>query len=174
MLAGLALPIVVFVYGASFVRGYFGRSMEDISPPRDRAAMPRVLIFNWRDVTHPWSGGAETYMHQIARRWAADGVDVGWLTQRHPGSARVEVIDRIRIHRIGGRLTQYPWAAVAYLTRLRRRYDVIVDCENGVPFFTPLYSRLPKFLWCITSIRRSSDSRCALSSVGWRCGWRGR
>ena len=113
ILAGLALPIVVFVYGTSFIRGFFGRSMEEISPPRDRAAMPRVLIFNWRDVTHPWSGGAETYMHQLARRWAAEGMEVGWVTQRHPGSARVEVIDRIRIHRFGGALTQYPLAAVA-------------------------------------------------------------
>jgi glycosyltransferase involved in cell wall biosynthesis len=146
VLAGLSLPIVVVVYGASFVRGYFGRSMEEISPPRDRVAMPRILILNWRDVTHPWSGGAETYMHQIARRWAAEGMDVGWLTQRHPGSPRVEVIDRIRIHRVGGKLTQYPFAAVAYLTRLRRRYDLIVDCENGIPFFSPFYSRLPKVL----------------------------
>ena len=85
-------------------------------------------------------------MHQIARRWAADGLDVGWLTQHHAGSSRVETIDRVRIYRVGGRVTQYPMAAIAYLFRLRRRYDVIVDCENGIPFFTPLYSRRPKLL----------------------------
>jgi glycosyltransferase involved in cell wall biosynthesis len=146
LLAGFALPIVLFIYGVSFIRGYFGRSMEDISPPRERTAPLRVLILNWRDVTHPWSGGAETYIHQLARRWAADGMDVGWLTQRHAGSARSEVIDRIRIHRIGGPVTQYAWVGMAYLIRFRRRYDVIVDCENGIPFFSPLFSRLPKVL----------------------------
>jgi glycosyltransferase involved in cell wall biosynthesis len=146
LFAVVAAPVVVFAYGMSFVRGYFGKSLGDISPPRDRQAPLRVLIFNWRDVTHPHSGGAETYMHQIARRWAAEGLDVGWLTQHHAGSKRSEVIDRIRIYRVGGKLTQYPLASVAYLLRLRRRYDVLVDCENGIPFFTPLYSRRPKIL----------------------------
>jgi glycosyltransferase involved in cell wall biosynthesis len=148
MLAGFVLPVVVFAYGASFFRGYLGRNLEEISPPRDRGreAVPRVLIINWRDVTHPHAGGAEAYMHQIARRWAAMGVEVGWLTQRHSGSRRSEVIDQIQIHRAGGRLTQYPMACVYYLARLRKRYDVIIDCENGIPFFSPLYSRLPKVL----------------------------
>ncbi len=24
-----------------------------------------------------------------------------------------------------------------------RQYDIVVDCENGIPFFTPLYVRKP-------------------------------
>jgi glycosyltransferase involved in cell wall biosynthesis len=146
ILAGVALPAVLFVYGATFLRGYFGRSLDNITPPRHRDTPPRVLILNWRDVTHPASGGAETYMHQIGRRWVAEGMTVGWLTQHHAGSRRSDVIDGIRIHRIGGRATQYPFAALAYLFRLRRHYDVIVDCENGIPFFTPFYSRKPRVL----------------------------
>jgi glycosyltransferase involved in cell wall biosynthesis len=146
LLAAIVTPVVVCAYGIAFVRGYLGRSLEDISPPRERKAPTRVLIFNWRDVTNPSAGGAEAYMHQIARRWAADGMDVGWITQRYPGGKRVEVIDRVRIHRVGGPVTRYPFAAVAYLLRLRRRYDILVDCENGVPFFTPLYSRKPKLM----------------------------
>jgi glycosyltransferase involved in cell wall biosynthesis len=97
-------------------------------------------------VTHPWSGGAETYMHEIARRWAADGMDVAWLTQRHAGSQRNEVIDGIQIHRVGGRLTLYVRVPLAYLARMRGRYDIIVDCENGIPFFSPFFSRVPKVL----------------------------
>jgi glycosyltransferase involved in cell wall biosynthesis len=146
LLAGAVLPAVVFVYGVAFVRGYLGRSAEVVTPSRGQNRPLRVLIFNWRDVTHPRGGGAEAYMQQIGRRWAEEGMDVGWVTQRHAGSPRVEVIDRIRIHRVGGRVTQYPFAAFAYLTRLRKRYDVVVDCANGVPFFTPLYSRLPRVL----------------------------
>ncbi len=147
LLAGFVLPIVVLAYGANFLRGYVGHSLEEISPPRERrATSPRVLILNWRDVTHPYAGGAETYMHQIARRWAANGMDVGWLTQRHSGSRRSEVLDHIRFYRVGGRLTQYPLAGLYYLTRLRGRYDIIIDCENGIPFFSPLYSRRPKVL----------------------------
>ncbi len=146
LLAGLALPLVLLVFGVTFLRGYLGPIREDISPPRERAAATRVLILNWRDVTHPWSGGAETYIHQLAKRWAADGMEVGWLTQRHSGSSRHEIIDRIHIYRVGGRLTLYARAAITYLTRLRGRYDIIVDCENGIPFFSPFYSRVPTVL----------------------------
>jgi glycosyltransferase involved in cell wall biosynthesis len=148
LLACLVLPVVLLAYGASFLRGYLGRNLEEVSPPRerDRVNAPRVLIMNWRDVTHPQAGGAEAFMYQIARRWAAEGMEVGWLTQRHRGSRRTDVIDQIRFHRAGGRLTQYPLACVYYLARLRKRYDIIIDNENGIPFFSPFYSRLPKVL----------------------------
>jgi len=33
----------------------------------------RIVVLNWRDVQHPQAGGAEQYMHQIARRWVAGG-----------------------------------------------------------------------------------------------------
>jgi glycosyltransferase involved in cell wall biosynthesis len=146
LLAGLALPAVVLVYGATFLRGYLGPSLEDVVPSAERHQPLRVLVFNWRDVRHPQAGGAEAYMHEIARQWIELGMEVGWITQRHPGSPRVEVIDRIRIHRVGGRFTQYPLAALIYLLRLRGRYDVLVDCANGIPFFTALYSRRRKVL----------------------------
>ncbi len=146
LLAAAALPLVALTNGLAFLRGYLGPSMGEISPPRARERPLRVLIINWRDVTHPWAGGAESYMHEIGRRWAAQGIDVGWLCQRHSGSRRVEMIDGIRFHRGGGRLTLYPMVAIMYVLRLRGRYDVIIDCENGIPFFTPLFSRVPKVL----------------------------
>jgi glycosyltransferase involved in cell wall biosynthesis len=85
-------------------------------------------------------------MHEIGRRWSQQGFEVGWVCGRYPGARRVEVIDGIRIHRVGGRFTQYAFAAIAYLVRLRGRYDVVVDCENGIPFFAPLYCRKPVVL----------------------------
>lgn len=146
VLAAAALPLVLAAFGASFAAGYLGRGLGDISPPRERARGLRVLILNWRDVTHPASGGAETYMHQIARRWVSQGIEVGWLTARHAGSSKDDTIDGIRIYRVGGAATLYARAALHYLRHLRGRYDVVVDCENGVPFFSPLYCRVPKVL----------------------------
>lgn len=40
----------------------------------------------------------------------------------------------------------YVWAILYYIFRFRGKYDVIIDCENGIPFFTPLYARGKKFL----------------------------
>ena len=51
----------------------------------------RVLVLNWRDVRHPQAGGAEQYMHQIARRWVAAGAHVTWFTARPGGQQAVEV-----------------------------------------------------------------------------------
>jgi glycosyltransferase involved in cell wall biosynthesis len=146
LLATLGLPLVSLTYGVAFVRGFFGPSLGEISPLRGRLRPVRVLIINWRDISHPWSGGAETYMHEIGRRLAENGMDVGWLTQRHRGSSRNELLDGIRVHRVGGRFTLYPRVVISYLFKLRGRYDVIVDCENGIPFFTPLFARIPKVL----------------------------
>jgi glycosyltransferase involved in cell wall biosynthesis len=143
ILAAAGLPMTHLAYAAGFWKGYLGRNMGEISHPAPPRRGPRILICNWRDITHPWAGGAELYMHQIGRRWVQAGFEVGWLSQRYRAGKRVEVIDGIRFHRVGGRFTLYPFAALAYLLRLRNRYDVIVDCENGIPYFTPLYSRKP-------------------------------
>lgn len=143
LLAAAGVPLTHLAYGAGFLKGYLGHSLAEICLPAPRPHGPRILICNWRDVTHPWAGGAEQYMHEIGRRWVQAGCEVGWLSERYRTGKRVEVIDGIRFHRVGGRFTLYPLAAMAYVFRLRKRYDAIVDCENGIPFFTPLYARKP-------------------------------
>jgi hypothetical protein len=42
------------------------------APPRTAGGM-RVLIYNWRDCESSFAGGAETYIHNIAERWAKEG-----------------------------------------------------------------------------------------------------
>lgn len=106
----------------------------------------RVLIVNWRDVRHPRAGGAETYLHEIARRLVVRGAEVEWLCAGFRGGAADETIDGVRIRRVGDRATIYLLAAWTYLRRLHDRFDVIVDSENGIPFFTPLFSLKPKVL----------------------------
>jgi glycosyltransferase involved in cell wall biosynthesis len=104
----------------------------------------RILIFNWRDITHPWTGGAEMNVHEQARRWVRAGHQVTLFCGAYIGSDQRANIDGIEIVRRGGRFTVYLWAAVYYLRYFRGKYDVLVDLENGIPFFTPLYSRIPK------------------------------
>jgi glycosyltransferase involved in cell wall biosynthesis len=98
----------------------------------------RVVVLNWRDIRHPQAGGAEQYMHQIARRWVQAGARVTWLTARGPGQSRREVIDGIEVVRAGGALSIYPLTALALLRRYGR-IDYVVDCQNGIPFFSPLF-----------------------------------
>lgn len=104
----------------------------------------RILVFNWRDITHPWTGGAELNIHEQAKRWVQAGHQVTLFCGRYKGGSRRASIDGIEVIRRGGRFTVYLWAAVYYLLYFRAKYNVLVDLENGIPFFTPLYSRIPK------------------------------
>lgn len=104
----------------------------------------RVAVANWRDPWHPQAGGAERYAWQMARELVARGAAVRFVTARAPGQARAESRDGIDIIRLGGRFTVYP-LVFAWMLAHRRRVDIVLDCQNGIPFFTPLAlpSRVP-------------------------------
>lgn len=106
----------------------------------------RILIFNWRDIKHKWAGGAEVYIHELAKNWVNSGHKVTLFCGNDRASRREEIIDGVKIIRRGGFFTVYLWAFVYYVLRFRKKYDIIIESENGVPFFTPLYSIKPKIL----------------------------
>ncbi len=103
----------------------------------------KILIFNWRDITNPLAGGAEVYIHEIGKRLAKKH-DVTMFCGAYPGCKTTSHIDGIKIIRKGGAYSIYLYAPLVYLSRLRNKFDIIIDCENGIPFFTPLFSRKPK------------------------------
>ncbi len=105
----------------------------------------RILIFNWRDKRHIQAGGAEEYVHEIAREWVAQGHQVTMFAGNDGKSPREEQVDGVSIVRRGGFYFVYLWAPLYYLFRFRGKYDVVIDCQNGVPFFTPLFVREPVF-----------------------------
>ncbi|MGH3782687.1 MAG: glycosyltransferase family 4 protein, partial [Pseudonocardiaceae bacterium] len=106
-----------------------------------RLSGARILVLNWRDIRHPEAGGAERYMHEIARRWVRQGVKVTWFTARPEGTAAHEMIDGIVITRFGGPLSLYPLAALRLL-RTHGTFDAVVDCQNGIPFFSPMFAEV--------------------------------
>lgn len=114
-----------------------------ISPSEGKKA---ILIFNWRDTKHSFAGGAEVYIQELAKRWVMQGHSVTLFCGSDGKSKRNESLDGVEILRRGGFYFVYIWAFLYYLVNFRGKYDVLIDCENGIPFFTPLFSRLPKFL----------------------------
>ncbi|PRY15265.1 glycosyltransferase family 4 protein [Kineococcus rhizosphaerae] len=99
----------------------------------------RVLLLNWRDRTHPLAGGAEVYTWNIGERLVAGGSEVTVFTARHAGSARTGLDRGMRVVRGGGTFGVY-LAAAWFLLRHRRRFDAVVDFQNGIPFFAPLFA----------------------------------
>ncbi len=102
----------------------------------------RVLLLNWRDTGHPEGGGAETHLERIAGGLREAGHHVQVRCARYPGAPTREVVDGVHVVRRGGRFTVYLHTALA-LARQRRRWDVVVDVQNGMPFWSPLFTRAP-------------------------------
>lgn len=134
-------PQFRFVSRAS--RDFLGAFRGNIPETPLLSGKKRVLVFNWRDSRHAYGGGAEVYVEEMAKRWVADGHSVTIFCGNDGKSPRHETRDGIRIVRRGGFYLVYAWAFVYYFARFRGKYDVILDCENGIPFFTPLYVQEP-------------------------------
>jgi glycosyltransferase involved in cell wall biosynthesis len=109
----------------------------------------RVLVLNERDPRHPSAGGAEIHVAEIFSRLAAQGFEVTLATSSFPGSKPRERVDGLEIWRLGRLPTYYPRVAWTCARETRRgRYDVVVECLNKVPFYSPVYSAVPVLALC--------------------------
>jgi glycosyltransferase involved in cell wall biosynthesis len=102
----------------------------------------RVLLLNWRDTRHPEGGGSERYVEAVARRLAADGRAVTLFCAEHPGHRGRSSRDGVEVVHRGGRLSVYA-RGLLHLLRHPLRYDVVVDVQNGVPFWSRLATARP-------------------------------
>lgn len=121
---------------------FLGLFSKDLSVEKPRKGL-NVLIFNWRDTKHAWAGGAEVYIHEIAKRLVKDGNRVTVFCGNDSHSPSFEIINKVQVIRKGGTFTVYVWAFLYYIFRFRGKFDAIIDSENGIPFFTPLYATKP-------------------------------
>jgi len=105
----------------------------------------RIAILNWRDLTHPDGGGAERYAVNVATGLVQRGHDVTLMCADHGQAPRDEIVDGVRLRRRGGRVGVYSQAlrGVRLLERTESPFDVVVDVQNGLPFFSPLATRTP-------------------------------
>jgi glycosyltransferase involved in cell wall biosynthesis len=99
-----------------------------------------VVVVNWRDLDHPEAGGAEVVCDEMAAALVDTEHDVVLLCAKVKGSPRDQLRRGYTIHRAGGRFTVYP-RALAWLMTHRSRITLVVDSQNGIPFFAPLAIR---------------------------------
>jgi glycosyltransferase involved in cell wall biosynthesis len=108
----------------------------------DSARPLRVLYLSWRDRDNPEAGGAETFTERTAEVMANRGHDVTLFAAKFPGAKKIDWHGPVRVVRAGNRFLCYPMGLL-HLLRNRQHYDVIVDIQNGVPFWSPLVTRRP-------------------------------
>jgi glycosyltransferase involved in cell wall biosynthesis len=107
--------------------------------PLDRLAGRRILFVNWRDHTHPQAGGAEVYCEELARSFASAGAEVTLFTSRYGDVPVTELHRGVRYVRSGRTFDVYVRAAT-YMRERRREFDAVIDFQNGIPFFAPLFT----------------------------------
>jgi glycosyltransferase involved in cell wall biosynthesis len=127
---------------------------------------PTVLLVNWRDTRHPEGGGSERYVERMAEGLARRGYDVTVQCAAHRNAPDDETVAGVRFRRRGGRYTVYAWALVAIA---RTHADLVVDVQNGVPFFSRLVARGP-VLVLVHHVHRE-QWRAVLGPVLGRVGW---
>ncbi len=108
--------------------------------PGDSAASLDVLYMSWRDRENPEAGGAEAFLDRTAEALAEAGHRVTIFTSGYPGGAAETRHGKARVVRRGGRYTVFARGAL-HLLRHGAEYDVVVDVQNGVPFWSPLFTR---------------------------------
>lgn len=102
----------------------------------------RVLYLSWRDRENPESGGAETFTERTAEVLTRQGHEVVLFTAGFPGGARETRHGDVQVRRRGGRFTCY-LHGMWHVLRHGHEYDVVLDVQNGVPFWAPLVSKVP-------------------------------
>jgi len=98
---------------------------------------PLAVVTNWRDLEHPQAGGAELVVDHIARELVDQGYRTVLLASAVDGKPRQEEVSGYTVRRRGGQFTVYAWALL-WLLMHRRSVSVVIDSQNGIPFFSPL------------------------------------
>lgn len=111
--------------------------------PDPALAGREVVLLNWRDTGNPEGGGAELYLEKMAFGLAERGCRVTLFSAAYPGAAPDQTIDGVRFVRRGSKLTVYAHGLWALASGRLGRPDLVVDAQNGVPFFSRLATRSP-------------------------------
>ncbi len=106
--------------------------------------MARILALNWQDLKHPAAGGAEVHLEFILQRLVKRGHEVDLLCCNFPGGLPEETVNGVRIIRRGSR-PFFNWIVPPVFRALikAKKYDIVFEDINKIPFYTPLYHRLP-------------------------------
>ena len=102
-----------------------------------------VAFLSWRDTHNPEGGGAERYLEKMAQGLVERGVRVTIFCAAHAAAPPDEVVDGIRFIRRGSKLTVYSEGFTALARGRFGHVDLVVDVQNGLPFFTRAATKAP-------------------------------
>jgi glycosyltransferase involved in cell wall biosynthesis len=126
-------------------------------------------MLSWRDLGNPLGGGSERYLHRLATGLAAAGDRVTVRTAGYAGAPASDVVDGVRYLRGGTPDTVFASTLRDLAAGRLGRPDVVVDCQNGVPFFSRAATRAPVVV-LVHHVHREQWP-VAVGPVAGRVGW---
>ena len=95
---------------------------------------------SWRDLANKQAGGSEVFIDRLAVALLDLGHEVAHLCGGPVGVRPYPVFN------MGGTFSQYARAPFVHHS-VARDWDLLVDTENGLPYFSPLWRRKPILAW---------------------------
>ncbi len=103
-----------------------------------------ILLINWRCINNPEAGGAEIHLHEIFKRIAEMGHSVTLVAHHYKGAPKEEMIDGIKVVRVGNRYLFNRQFKSYYKKNLAKMdFDLVVDYMTKIPLNTPAYIDKP-------------------------------
>jgi glycosyltransferase involved in cell wall biosynthesis len=96
----------------------------------------RLLWLNWRDIQHPWAGGAEVHLHETAKRLVKMGHAITVLSSHSGNLPKQDCIDGYRVVRVADN-DSYPLGACPLLRRLGKQFDIVIEDYSKFPLYVP-------------------------------------
>jgi glycosyltransferase involved in cell wall biosynthesis len=122
-------------------------TVEKIGDLAAAAGLRRVHALAWRDLDDVEAGGSEVHIAEIAKRWAAAGVEVTLRTSWAQGQPTEAVRDGYKVIRRAGRHMVFPRAAFAEMTGRTGPRDLLIEIWNGMPFLSPAWCWGPRIVF---------------------------
>lgn len=118
--------------------------MEPDASIREAAKPLHIVLLDYRDVTHPEAGGAETYLNELFQRVSQRGHRITLVCAGYRGAPREDRIGAIRVLRTGNKATANLAVARAALALDRtERVDLYVENICKIPFLLPMFTNRP-------------------------------
>jgi len=108
------------------------------------AGIRRIHVFAFRDRDDPHAGGSEEHATQVCSHFAAAGLEVTLHTGRVPGAPAEVERNGFRVVRRGGRVGVFATSVLDQRLGRLGPTDGIIEIFHGVPFFAPLWTRIPQ------------------------------
>ena len=117
---------------------------EKMAERADALGLRRIHVFAFRDLDDEDAGGSEEHASQVCRHLVAAGREVVLHTGRVRGAAPEVWRDGVHVVRRGGHLGVFGTSVLDERLGRLGRADGLIEIFHGVPFFAPMWSRLPQ------------------------------